>query len=274
MASSDIDDQPYALFGGYNSSQIVGGEKGLQTFKNNAGSYKSNMRSWALDVKDVQYDGKPLQDGETKRRTAVIDTGSSFVAVPPAEYKALQEKWTAEVDDLDCKSDPTFCSSRLSCESVAKKVKSVTFRIEDTMFELKPMGFLHQGDGICQFAIAQNPLDRHNNGNFLFGGLFLKHFYSVYDFDKELISLGVNTHSKEMVSMHQLEHQKLTSAGEIPRSSAEAEEQQEEASSSFSAAAESEKLAGKIEPKGFKVWMASFKEMTWLHPNPTTKLRR
>jgi len=29
MASSEIDDQPYALFGGYNSSQIVGGEKGL-----------------------------------------------------------------------------------------------------------------------------------------------------------------------------------------------------------------------------------------------------
>jgi hypothetical protein len=84
----------------------------------------------------------------------VIDTGSSFVAVPPAEYKSLQEKWAAQVEDLDCKSDPTFCSSRLSCESVAKKVKSVSFRIEDTMFEMKPLGFLHQGDGICQFAIA------------------------------------------------------------------------------------------------------------------------
>lgn len=56
MASSDIDDKPYALFGGYNSSQIVGGEKGLQTFKNNQGSYKSNMRNWALDIKDFMYE--------------------------------------------------------------------------------------------------------------------------------------------------------------------------------------------------------------------------
>ena len=80
-------------------------------------------------------------------------------------------------------------------------MKPVAFKIEDTLFEMKPLGYLHQGEGICQFAIAQNPLDRHNNGNFLFGGLFLKHFYSVYDFDKELISLGVNRHSKDLVEM-------------------------------------------------------------------------
>ena len=41
----------------------------------------------------------------------------------------------------------------------------------------------------------------HNNGNFLLGDLFLKHFYSIYDYDHELISLGVNTHSKDVASM-------------------------------------------------------------------------
>jgi hypothetical protein len=42
----------------------------------------------------------------------------------------------------------------------------------------------------------------------------------------------------------------ISKPGEIARSSAEIEEQQQDASSSFSAAAESEKLAGKLEPKG------------------------
>jgi hypothetical protein len=78
---------------------------------------------------------------------------------------------------------------------------SVSFHIEDTIFELKPLAYLHQGDGICQFAIAENPLDKHNNGNFLLGDLFLKHFYSIYDYDHELISLGVNSHSKDVASM-------------------------------------------------------------------------
>jgi hypothetical protein len=30
----------------------------------------------------------------------------------------------------------------------------------------------------------------------------LKHFYSIFDFEQELISLGVNTHSKDLVKMY------------------------------------------------------------------------
>jgi len=32
IATRDMDDQPYALFGGVNSTQIVGGVSGLKTF--------------------------------------------------------------------------------------------------------------------------------------------------------------------------------------------------------------------------------------------------
>lgn len=114
------------------------------------------MRSWALDVNDFSYDSKSLkaQEDQSKRYPAVIDTGSSFVAVPPNEYKTLQDQWARQVDDLDCKSDPTFCNSKLKCEDLAKKISSVSFRIDDTVFEIKPQGYLHQGEGICQFAIA------------------------------------------------------------------------------------------------------------------------
>lgn len=67
---------------------------------------------------------------------------------------------------------------------------------------MTPKAYLHQGEGICQFAIAMNPLDAFNNGNYLFGGLFLKHFYSIYEYDQELISLGVNKHSEGLVQMY------------------------------------------------------------------------
>jgi hypothetical protein len=36
----------------------------------------------------------------------------------------------------------------------------------------------------------------------LIGDAFLRHFYSVYDFDKDQLSLGVNLHSKGKVSMY------------------------------------------------------------------------
>lgn len=61
MASSEMNDQPYALFGGYNSSQIVFGEAGIQTFKNSPSDSKSTIRSWALETKDLLYGEKSLQ---------------------------------------------------------------------------------------------------------------------------------------------------------------------------------------------------------------------
>jgi hypothetical protein len=57
---------------------------GLETFKTNPGNYKSPIRSWALDSKDFLYNGKSLKGSDAKAiYPAVIDTGSSFLAVPP-----------------------------------------------------------------------------------------------------------------------------------------------------------------------------------------------
>ena len=244
MASSEQDDQPYALFGGYNSSQIVGGEQGLQTFKNNPGNYKSSIRSWAMDTKDILYEGQSLQYSEqTKTYPAVIDTGSSFLAVPPEQYHVLQDSWRKDLSDLDCKTDATFCQSLKSCTEVAKLVKPVGFQIGETIFDLSPTAYLHQGENICQFAIAENPLDQHNNGNFLFGDLFLKHFYSIYDYDQELISLGVNIHSQSLVQMYP--------KGQKGQPFNVSEPQQDTTvSSAYSTAIQSEKLAGKATPEG------------------------
>jgi hypothetical protein len=36
---------------------------------------------------------------------------------------------------------------------------------------------------------------------YMIGGLFLRHFYTVYDFDRDEVSMGVNMHSKDKVRM-------------------------------------------------------------------------
>jgi len=41
-----------------------------------------------------------------------------------------------------------------------------------------------------------------NKNLFLIGDAFLRHFYSVYDFDRDQVSLGINVHSKDKVSMY------------------------------------------------------------------------
>lgn len=44
IAASNMQETSYALFGGYNSSQIVDGSDGLKTFKN----YPTEWKTWAL----------------------------------------------------------------------------------------------------------------------------------------------------------------------------------------------------------------------------------
>lgn len=44
ITQNDMEEPPYALFGGYNSTQIVNGHNGLKVFKN----YMSDFKSWAL----------------------------------------------------------------------------------------------------------------------------------------------------------------------------------------------------------------------------------
>ena len=52
------------------------------------------------------YDGQSLKpDGAKAVSPAVIDTGSSFLAVPPEQFAGLKQKWAGDVKDLDCKTD-------------------------------------------------------------------------------------------------------------------------------------------------------------------------
>ena len=72
LATRDIDDQSYALFGGVNSTQIVGGVKGLRTFQN----FPNWLGTWALEGQKVFYGDKMLENTQGSY-PAIIDTGTS-----------------------------------------------------------------------------------------------------------------------------------------------------------------------------------------------------
>lgn len=75
--------------------------------------------------------------------------------------------------------------------------------MSDYVFEINPEQYLYKSDeGKCYFVIHKCKLPGKNANLFLIGDAFLKHFYSVYDFDKDQVSLGVNIHSKGKVSMY------------------------------------------------------------------------
>jgi len=97
--------------------------------------------------------------------------------------------------------------------------------MSDYVFEINPEQYLYKSDeGKCYFVIHKCRLPGKNKNLFLIGDAFLRHFYSVYDFDKDQVSLGVNLHSKGKVSMYKpgerpTDAAKVETASEIDTSS-------------------------------------------------------
>lgn len=200
VTSQDMGETPYALFGGYNSTQIVQGADGLKTFKN----FPNWLGTWALEGQGMYYGSAPMQKpGEDTAYPAIIDTGSSQLSIPPDVFDKIQAEWQKSLPKLDCTSDKTFCHIAESCDTVATKIKPVGFQMSDYVFEINPAQYLYKAnENKCYFVIHKCRLPGKNKDLFLIGDAFLRHFYSVYDFDTDQISLGINVHSKGQVSMY------------------------------------------------------------------------
>jgi len=69
------------------------------------------------------------------------------------------------------------------------------------VFTLSPDQYLYQAEGKCYFVLNECKLTGKNKDIYIMGDAFLKHYYSAFDFDKNEISLGINTHSDGKVKM-------------------------------------------------------------------------
>jgi len=133
ISGPNMDDQSYALFGGINPDQIVGGTSGLVKMQTMAyrPDWTQSVKQWALEGQTLFYGDQECQKiGQEKKFPAIIDTGSSNIGVPEQMYKFLKEKWHTELgSDLDCVTDDNFCQIMTPCDKIAPKLKSLSFQI-------------------------------------------------------------------------------------------------------------------------------------------------
>ena len=90
----------------------------------------------------------------------------------------------------------------------------------DAVFEIKPEGYTFVQEGFCIFGLMEfsqsvkkfekqkeetsltreKPIKIQKKGAYLLGGVFLKHFYTVFNWDKKQIEFGVNKESAKFAS--------------------------------------------------------------------------
>lgn len=184
--------------GGYNSEYIDGDIQYLETYSDNF---------WAPVANGMYYDGivvdpiratpskEMLSIGEYKK--AVFDTGTAYMALSEKIMNNLYSQWEKAIAKKNC---PGFKLSEkeggiflieCKCETVVDEFKELDVVVNGhTRITVTPYGYLREPsrpdlkDKYCFVAITSMPASLNNIEMYLLGNTFMRHFYTIYDYNK------------------------------------------------------------------------------------------
>lgn len=172
------------IFGGINYTQFVGD---LHKFN------IVNDKWWSVSYQGIMYDDTVIDYFNADQAIGVIDTGTSMMALPHKYYMKLVQAWSKQIDNpmlLDCSMG--LCIGGRSCEYIEPLLTNLTIKIDDMFFDIAPHGFLINATDLgseiefkdkCIFGIIPLPEIVGDALMFLLGDVFLRNFYSVFDYD-------------------------------------------------------------------------------------------
>lgn len=124
ISGPNKNDQSYAIFGGINENQIVGGIKGLRKISTFAyrPDWTQSVKQWALEGQNIYYgeDAAIEDNNKAQKMPAIIDTGSMNIGVPDNMFKFLKSQWVKAIPDINCIDDDNFCFVNRNCETIGK----------------------------------------------------------------------------------------------------------------------------------------------------------
>ncbi|EPS28671.1 hypothetical protein PDE_03617 [Penicillium oxalicum 114-2] len=143
-------------------------------FDGNISYIATNAETWTIPMDDAYVNGKAL--GLTNR-AATIDTGTTYILIPPADAAAL----FAHVPN-SYRSGENFI---IPCNSTA----TIEFAFAGIKYSILPEDYIGASStGGCVATIVGHESSGPND--WLVGDVFLKNVYSVFDFDNGQIGFG------------------------------------------------------------------------------------
>jgi hypothetical protein len=137
---------------------------------------------WEIGVEDASVNGKKLG---LSGRTAIMDTGTSYILMPPADALAVHSQipgfaQSGEVFSVPCTTD-----------------SSLQFSFNQQAYNISTADWIgsKQKNGLCRTNIVGR--QTFSETQWLVGDTFLKNVYSVYDFDGPRVGLGVRAEGNQ-----------------------------------------------------------------------------
>ncbi|CAN9305418.1 unnamed protein product [Alternaria sp. RS040] len=136
---------------------------------------------WEVPLQDAGVDGSSanLSTGSTNR-TAIIDTGTSFILIPEPDALAIHSK----VEGFEQDGETFF----VPCDTKAV----VQFTFNNRIYNISTADWVGDKDDdstLCRSNIVGRKT--FGDAQWLVGDVFLKNVYSVFDFEKSRVGLGV-----------------------------------------------------------------------------------
>lgn len=150
------------IIGGMDRSRFNGDLNYLQTV---------NANSWEIKVDDMILDGEAC--GLTGK-TAMIDTGTSYILMPPSDAETLHNKIPGSSHNGELYTVPCGSSTLLQVA-----FNGVKYSISPKDYVGKPAGSGCSSNIIGHQAFGPD--------QWILGDVFLKNVYTVFDFDKDRI---------------------------------------------------------------------------------------
>jgi cathepsin D len=164
---------------GMKDGQITFGGVDKTKFKGDISYTKAlpNQGAWEIPVSDSAVHG--ISTNFTAR-TAIIDTGTSFILMPPSDANAFHHLIPGAVVDGGSWDVP--------CSTTAE----VQFTFSGVTYSVSPKDYVGKPNNGAIGACASNIIGHQPFGptQWLLGDVFLKNVYTVFDYDKESIGFG------------------------------------------------------------------------------------
>jgi hypothetical protein len=131
---------------------------------------------WEIPIAGAGVDGKTVDFGG---RTAILDTGTSFILMPLPDAEKLHNAIPGATRDAETFSVP--------CDTAA----TVQFRVNGQVLDIATRDW--RGGKLASGLCRSNIVGRQTFGDaqWLVGDVFLKNVYAVFDFDAARVGLGV-----------------------------------------------------------------------------------